>query len=80
MDPGRIGAQPDIVAGRDRRRARHAPAQLLAGLAEQHIGFSAQMLDLTAYLGRKPGQLSGGQRQRVAIGRCLFLPEFDPVC
>ncbi len=47
---------------------------------ERKVAAAAQMLDLTAYLGRKPGQLSGGQRQRVAIGRCLFLPEFDPVC
>ncbi len=31
----------------------------------------AQMLQLQALLGRKPGQLSGGQRQRVAMGRAL---------
>ena len=36
---------------------------------ERKVAAAAQMLDLTAYLGRKPGQLSGGQRQRVAIGR-----------
>ncbi len=29
------------------------------------------MLQLTEYLGRKPGALSGGQRQRVAMGRAL---------
>jgi ABC-type sugar transport system ATPase subunit len=28
---------------------------------------AAEALDLTEYLGRKPGQLSGGQRQRVAL-------------
>ncbi|MFV0361314.1 ABC transporter ATP-binding protein [Tropicimonas sp.] len=31
----------------------------------------AQMLGLTDYLHRKPGELSGGQRQRVAMGRAL---------
>ena len=28
-------------------------------------------MNLTDYLGRRPGQLSGGQRQRVAIGRAI---------
>jgi multiple sugar transport system ATP-binding protein len=31
----------------------------------------AQLLQIEALLGRKPGQLSGGQRQRVAMGRAL---------
>jgi multiple sugar transport system ATP-binding protein len=31
----------------------------------------AEMLGLTPYLRRKPGELSGGQRQRVAMGRAL---------
>jgi multiple sugar transport system ATP-binding protein len=31
----------------------------------------AELLELTAYLERKPGQLSGGQRQRVAMGRAI---------
>ena len=31
----------------------------------------ADILKLTNYLDRKPGQLSGGQRQRVAIGRAM---------
>ena len=31
----------------------------------------AEMLELTPYLERKPGQLSGGQRQRVAMGRAI---------
>jgi multiple sugar transport system ATP-binding protein len=35
-------------------------------------GFAAaQVLNLTDYLDRRPGQLSGGQRQRVAIGRAI---------
>jgi multiple sugar transport system ATP-binding protein len=32
---------------------------------------TAKLLELEAFLGRKPGQLSGGQRQRVAMGRAL---------
>jgi multiple sugar transport system ATP-binding protein len=31
----------------------------------------SQVLNLSAYLDRKPGELSGGQRQRVAIGRAI---------
>jgi len=31
----------------------------------------AEMLELTEYLERRPGQLSGGQRQRVAMGRAV---------
>jgi multiple sugar transport system ATP-binding protein len=31
----------------------------------------AELLGLTDYLHRKPGQLSGGQRQRVAMGRAI---------
>jgi multiple sugar transport system ATP-binding protein len=32
---------------------------------------AAALLELTAYLKRRPGQLSGGQRQRVAMGRAI---------
>ena len=32
---------------------------------------AAEVLNLTEYLDRRPGQLSGGQRQRVAIGRAI---------
>ena len=32
---------------------------------------AAEILELTQYLDRKPGQLSGGQRQRVAMGRAI---------
>ncbi|MCB2137285.1 MAG: ATP-binding cassette domain-containing protein, partial [Rhodobacteraceae bacterium] len=34
----------------------------------------AELLQLTAYLDRKPKALSGGQRQRVAMGRALARP------
>ncbi len=35
------------------------------------VATAAQILGLSAYLERKPGQLSGGQRQRVAMGRAI---------
>jgi multiple sugar transport system ATP-binding protein len=38
---------------------------------EQKVAEAAHILDLTAYLERKPKQLSGGQRQRVAMGRAI---------
>ena len=39
---------------------------------EQRVGEVAELLGLTEYLERKPGQLSGGQRQRVAMGRAII--------
>ncbi|MCO6179663.1 ABC transporter ATP-binding protein [Ciceribacter sp. RN22] len=41
-----------------------------AEIAER-ITEAARMLEIEAYLDRRPGQLSGGQRQRVAIGRAI---------
>ena len=38
---------------------------------ERRVKEVADMLGLTEYLHRKPGQLSGGQRQRVAMGRAI---------
>ena len=38
---------------------------------DRRIQQAADVLNLTDYLDRKPGQLSGGQRQRVAIGRAI---------
>jgi multiple sugar transport system ATP-binding protein len=38
---------------------------------ERRVREVADMLGLTEYLGRRPGQLSGGQRQRVAMGRAI---------
>src|SRR4029453_8947601 len=37
----------------------------------QRVGEALQMVRLTGYERRKPGQLSGGQRQRVALARAL---------
>lgn len=38
---------------------------------DQKVREAAEILDITAYLDRKPKALSGGQRQRVAIGRAI---------
>lgn len=38
---------------------------------EKRIDEVGEILAMTDYLERKPGQLSGGQRQRVAIGRAM---------
>src|SRR5438477_4030489 len=37
----------------------------------QKVEEAAQILDLTAYLDRRPANLSGGQRQRVAMGQAI---------
>jgi putative spermidine/putrescine transport system ATP-binding protein len=37
----------------------------------QRVGEALEMVRLTSYERRKPGQLSGGQRQRVALARAL---------
>ena len=56
-------------------RANIAFPLRMAGMdkAEQdrRVTAAAQVLNLTNYLDRRPGQLSGGQRQRVAIGRAI---------
>jgi len=38
---------------------------------QSRVNSAAEMLQITAYLDRKPKALSGGQRQRVAIGRAI---------
>jgi len=37
----------------------------------KRVNEAAEILGITAYLGRKPKALSGGQRQRVAVGRAI---------
>ncbi|MGD0716124.1 MAG: ABC transporter ATP-binding protein [Gaiellaceae bacterium] len=39
---------------------------------ERRVREVAELLGLSEYLDRKPGQLSGGQRQRVAMGRAII--------
>ena len=38
---------------------------------DRKVAETAELLELTPVLDRKPGQLSGGQRQRVAMGRAI---------
>jgi multiple sugar transport system ATP-binding protein len=38
---------------------------------DKRVKEAAEILDIAAYLDRKPKQLSGGQRQRVAMGRAI---------
>ncbi len=38
---------------------------------DERVGKAVEMLDLGAYVDRRPSDLSGGQRQRVAIGRAI---------
>ncbi|WP_067215695.1 ABC transporter ATP-binding protein [Stappia indica] len=44
---------------------------LKASEIEPKVREAARILQIEAYLDRKPGQLSGGQRQRVAMGRAI---------
>src|ERR1019366_3357600 len=38
---------------------------------KKKVNETAELLGLTEWVDRKPGQLSGGQRQRVAMGRAI---------
>ncbi|MDO9174059.1 MAG: sn-glycerol-3-phosphate ABC transporter ATP-binding protein UgpC [Actinomycetota bacterium] len=46
-------------------------AKLRKSEIDERVRKAADVLELTQYLDRKPGQLSGGQRQRVAMGRAI---------
>ena len=48
-------------------KLRHTPKDQLKAKVDE----AADILGLTDWLDRKPGQLSGGQRQRVAMGRAI---------
>jgi len=47
-------------------------AKISKAETEQRVREVARILQLEAYLERKPGNLSGGQRQRVAMGRAII--------
>ncbi|MEM6760312.1 MAG: ABC transporter ATP-binding protein [Pseudomonadota bacterium] len=46
-------------------------AKLPQSEIDKRVTAAANVLNLSDYLDRRPGQLSGGQRQRVAIGRAI---------
>jgi ABC-type sugar transport system ATPase subunit len=52
-----------LVANRSNRLPPHERAE--------RVREAAEVLGLTDYLSRKPGELSGGQRQRVALARAI---------
>ena len=52
-------------------RMAKGDAKLSGDEIKSRVQESAQMLDLTEHLEKKPKELSGGQRQRVALGRAL---------
>jgi multiple sugar transport system ATP-binding protein len=47
-------------------------AHVKRSVRDRRVREVAELLGLTPYLDRKPGQLSGGQRQRVAMGRAII--------
>ena len=47
-------------------------AKLPRAQIRDRVAQTAELLDLTPYLKRRPAQLSGGQRQRVAMGRAII--------
>jgi len=57
--------------GGGEHRLRAQAAQAAQGPAHAKVKEAADILGLTDWLDRKPGQLSGGQRQRVAMGRAI---------
>ncbi|WP_104204757.1 ABC transporter ATP-binding protein [Billgrantia saliphila] len=66
-----LSVADNIVFGlRSRRVPQAERSERLARVAE--------LVDLTAYLERKPAQLSGGQRQRVALARAIVSEH--PIC
>ena len=48
-------------------KMKHVPKQEIV----EKVRDTAEILGLTEWIDRKPGQLSGGQRQRVAMGRAI---------
>lgn len=66
-----LSVAENIVFGLRTRRTPRAER-------ETRLAEVAALLELSAYLDRKPGQLSGGQQQRVALGRAIISRR--PVC
>jgi multiple sugar transport system ATP-binding protein len=50
-------------------RMHHVPAEEVSG----RVAGAAELMQITRFLDRYPGQLSGGQRQRVAVARALVV-------
>ncbi|WP_447895079.1 ABC transporter ATP-binding protein [Vreelandella sp. GE22] len=66
-----LSVAENIVFGLKSRRVAKAERQA-------RLEQVAELVDLTAYLDRKPAKLSGGQRQRVALARAIISEH--PIC
>lgn len=66
-----LSVADNIVFGLRSRKVPRAERQ-------ERLARVANLVDLTAYLDRKPAQLSGGQRQRVALARSIISEH--PIC
>lgn len=66
-----LSVADNIVFGLRSRKVPRAERQ-------ERLARVAQLVDLEAYLARKPAQLSGGQRQRVALARAIISEH--PIC
>ncbi|MEZ5267440.1 MAG: ATP-binding cassette domain-containing protein [Microthrixaceae bacterium] len=70
--PELCAVPPHVGTQEHRVTARGQPGQPPAGRRTlERIDEAAEVLGLTDYLDRKPGELSGGQRQRVALARAI---------
>ena len=55
------------------RGVRAAYRKLAKAEQAERVGDALELVQLTGYERRRPGQLSGGQQQRVALARALVL-------
>ena len=68
-EDGLAASEVDVGRGQIAQALVVAPVNSPA--MKDKVELVAEMLRLTPYLDRRPGQLSGGQRQRVAVARAL---------
>ncbi len=62
---------PHMTVRENMRFGLEESTDLPADEQNDRVESTAEMLDITELLDRKPGELSGGQRQRVALGRAI---------
>ena len=62
---------PHMTVRKNMRFGLEESTDLAATEMDTRVEETAEMLDITELLDRKPGALSGGQRQRVALGRAI---------
>ena len=62
---------PHMTVRENMRFGLEESTDLPADEQNDRVESTAEMLEITELLDRKPGELSGGQRQRVALGRAI---------